>query len=210
MNSPTITMERDSAAARLEEYEQAASKNPRAMHDLDRQIMAGYKALAQGHRLVDVNEAIKHGGMNLAGLPKLAIARAHVQECHWEATSIWRNTPGQNDWGLVPDGGGTFNYRSDRFPRVSDDRAIWKLSPATFDVARQSRKPVTAMLPLIPLPLRPRHDLSNYFLLWEANWFPAPPIDPYLLKPVCGSLMQIVAEWEVTPLELAAVRGGMR
>jgi hypothetical protein len=62
-------------------------------------------------------------------------------------------------------------------------------------------------VPLIPLPMRPRRKLHNYFILWEANWNPEPPRDPYLLKPLAGTLMEIVAEWDLSPLEIAAVRG---
>ena len=68
---------------------------------------------------------------------------------------------------------------------------------------------MSAFLPLVPAPLRPKYHLRNYFVLWEANWHPAPPVDPYLLKPIVGSLMEIVAEWDVSPIELAAVRQGI-
>jgi hypothetical protein len=71
MNSPTITMEKDAAVKKLDAYEQAARRNPAAFQELDRGILQGYRVLARGGRLVDVNEAIKVGGLNLAGIPKL-------------------------------------------------------------------------------------------------------------------------------------------
>ena len=195
MNSPTITMERESAVARLEEYEEAARKNPKLRTELDRQVMQGYRIMARGGRLVDLNEAIRHGGLNIAGLPKLAVARADAKSARWgmrSNTSMfwWHESSRYDD-----------RYKSDRF--------CWVVPPGFFDYSKTPRRDFEAMTPLIPLPHRPKHDLSNYFLLWEANWF-ALPVDPYLLRPVVGPLMEIIAEWEVSPLELAAVRAAIR
>lgn len=194
MNSPTITMEKQAALKKLAEYEEAMRTNPKAKRELDRGILQGYRILAKGGRLVDVNEAIKAGGLNLAKLPRLAIARAHV-----EATS-WGNSHGRI---LIY----TWAPRSPFFDsRYFGNKYTWRLPTDLFGDASVSEKAVRAMCPLIPLPLRPRHDLSNYFLLWEANWHPEPPRDPYLLRPLAGSLMEIVAEWDLTPLEVAAMR----
>jgi hypothetical protein len=88
---------------------------------------------------------------------------------------------------------------------------MWPVPAGTFDKDKiVVGKDFLAMTPLVPLPLRPKHKLENYFLLWEANWHPAPPRDPYLLRPLAGSLMEIIAEWELTDLEVAAVSGAMR
>jgi hypothetical protein len=196
MDSPTITMEKDSALAKLDEYEQAAKRNPKQFQELDRQVMQGYRVLARGGRLVDVNEALRHGGLNLAGQPKLAIARADAKQVRWTLSS-----PNCVYW---------WHDRSHWSGQRASDRWRWVLNGVFNPQMCYYKGAVSAMTPLIPLPHRPKHDPSNYFLLWEANWFPAPPCDPYLLRPITGSLMEIIAEWEVTPIELAAVRNAMR
>ena len=79
MNSPTITMDQTAAAAKLEEYAEAAKRDPDTFGATDRNIVKGLRALAKGKRLIDVNEAIVAGGLNAERLPRLAIARAHAQ-----------------------------------------------------------------------------------------------------------------------------------
>jgi hypothetical protein len=197
MRSTTITMERTTALEKLEQYEQAAKSNPKVFQEMDRSIMQGYRVLARGGRLLDVNEALKAGGLNLAGQPKLAIARANVPLTRFRVSN---------------NGAGFYWWHENRVwsSRYDGDRFSWRVAEKTFDYGGRNSRDVEAMTPLIPLPLRPKHDLSNYFLLWEANWHPAPPVDPYLLRPITGSLMEIIAEWDLTPLEVAAVRGAMR
>jgi hypothetical protein len=200
MNSPTIQMEKSAAAAKLEEYEKAMEKNPKLATQIDRDVMRGYKLLAKGARLVDVNEAIRHGGLNLAGLPKLAISRAHVASVRFSRTSdlaayLWHDHAPRYRWS------GNW-YTSDTYR--------WVLPDNVFPWDKKDHREVMALTPLIPLPIRPARSLHNYFLLWEANWHPAPPRDPYLLQQVTGSLMEIVAEWDVSDLELAAVSAAMQ
>jgi hypothetical protein len=178
MNSPTITMEREHAVKTLERYEEARRKNPRACTETDRRIADGYKVLAKGGRLIDVSEALKAGGLNLAGIPKLAIARAHVHRTEWRA-------------------GLEFGY-------VDGAYTGWAHGGGRYEWGQTSRD-FSALAPHIPLPHRPKFKLENYFLLWEANWHTLPR-DPYLLRAITGALMEIVAEWDLTDLEIAAVR----
>jgi hypothetical protein len=208
MNSTTIEMTQSAALEKLESYERAIEANPRAATTIDLDVMRGYKVLARGGRLLEVNAAIVAAGLNLAGQPKLAISRAHVSECHWQAqtTYTWDVATGKGEWQLT--GGCHYIYNPER-RRVTDERVRWTL-PALSFTGKLSRLSIKALTPFIPLPVRPRHNLSNYFLLWEANWHPSPPVDPYLLRPVAGSLMEILAEWDVSPVELAAVRHAMQ
>jgi hypothetical protein len=202
-------MERESALEKLEQYEQAAKTNPKLMRDLDRGIMQGYRVLAKGGRLIDANDALIAGGLNIAGIPRLAIARAHVEACRWEPTGEYESGS------YSPNGGGKYRW-SGRWQRMTDDRVEWTVPKGSFPaekIARDAHRRIRnfeAQIPLVPLPLRPRHNLSNYFVLWEANWHPVPPRDPYLLRKLAGSLMEIVAEWELTDLEVAAVASAMR
>jgi hypothetical protein len=199
MNTPTIEMEREVAVAKLEAYELAIEKNPKLATRLDREVMQGYRVVARGGRLVDVHDAIRHGGTDLAGHPKLAIARASAPWTTYCYSGM--SDSGRFFWAHP-------NRSSDG--RFLGDNYSWLVQPGTFDPNKVPRTRVKALTPLIPLPLRPKAHLGNFFLLWEANWLPDPPRDPYLLRPIAGSLMEILAEWDVTPLELAAVRNAMR
>jgi hypothetical protein len=61
-------------------------------------------------------------------------------------------------------------------------------------------------LPLVPLPLRPKRALTNYHVLWEAEWRRAVPVDPLLLRRLGkGDLWLVVAQWDLTPVEVAAL-----
>jgi hypothetical protein len=215
MQSPTITMQRQQAVEKLEQYEQALRSNPRASTETDRRIADGYKVLAKGGRLIDVNEALKAGGLNLAGIPKLAFARAHVESVAWRPNAYTsKQWDRKRSWSVntsgIADGGGLYDYgRSQGFMdyrTVIDDRAMWAVPKGTFRADKVQAKDFRAMVPHVPLPHRPKHNLDNYFILFEANWHPEPPRDPYLLRPITGALMEIVAEWDLTDLEIAAVR----
>ena len=194
MNSPTITMEKAQAIQKLEEYEEAARKRPDLVADIDRTLMLAYKSLAQGKRLIDVNDALRHGGLNLSGIPKLAIARANAASStvkwfdHGAAKFFW-------------------NEKAVWDARFGSDRFCWTTPRGTFENnLLTNRREYRTFVPMIPLPLRPKHHLENYFILWEANWHPEPSRDPYLLRPIAGPLMEILAEWDLTPIEIAAVR----
>ena len=62
------------------------------------------------------------------------------------------------------------------------------------------------MVPLIPLPLRPKRGLENYHVLWEAEWTGKVPFDPMLLRRIGrADLWLVVAGWDLTEVERAAL-----
>jgi hypothetical protein len=69
------------------------------------------------------------------------------------------------------------------------------------------RPTAEAIVPTIPPDLRPPHALRGYHILWEAAWTPTPPSDPVLLKSLGGPLYAVLAQWDLTPLERAVLRG---
>jgi hypothetical protein len=88
----------------------------------------------------------------------------------------------------------TFVFPADSFP-LSWDRKH-----------RVSRSDHAAQLPLIPAHLRPQRGLANYHILWEAEWEPLPPRDPYLLRRIGkADLWLVVAHWDLTEVERAAL-----
>jgi hypothetical protein len=166
-------------------------------------IMRGYRAIAKGTKLIRLSEVLAaggsvnwHSGDRKWRMPNLAVMRAS-EKWAWcsgidrdgsvsfvgEQNLSWRNRRRR-----VALPSGTFP-RDDERPRRS-----------SFDALR-------AMVPLVPPPLRPAHDLGNYHILWEAEWRSVPPRDPALLKRLSGDLYAVIAVWDLTELERAVLAG---
>jgi hypothetical protein len=132
-------------------------------------------------------------------MPKLALASAMAKACFLErhvnggatmkSSQNWRAKGNSYDWRA-----GTFTFPPDTFPWGWDRKA------------RVHRSDHKAQLPIIPLHLRPRRGLANYHILWEAEWEPIPPRDPYLLRRIGkADLWLVVAHWDLTEVERAAL-----
>ena len=190
MNVQLIQMERTKAIEILDQYKQVAHKNRDAEYQALRQ---GYKALAKGLSLIDVGEAIKHAGLDHLKRPRMAICRPDAQYVFWSTDS---------------DLGGYFSM--DRRINGRATRRFIKMPPGTFadrDAKRWDKW--KAIVPSIPPPLRPPHALSNYHILWEAEW-QAVPRDPILLRRLSGLLFVVLAQWDMSPLEQAILRGKLQ
>ena len=97
-------------------------------------------------------------------------------------------------------GGQTYPSHSKKnilLPQDTFDDATWN---------KRNHNPITAIVPLVPPRLRPK-DLSKYYILWEAEWDPLAPVDPFLLKRLTNRFFAVVAEWDLTPLERAVIEG---
>lgn len=186
MNVQTITMAKEDARKAFQAYRSAIKDR----HDAEAvAIMRGYKALAKGRALVDLFEVLKEGGCDHLGQPRLAVARAHWQQCHFRGSDS---------------GGGSFvkerHYWWSRSSQFSEIIVPGQTFPA------KPKGDLLAVVPLIPAPLRPAFSLTNYHLLWEADWTSIPR-DPMLLRHLSGSLYAVLATWDLTPLEQAVLRG---
>jgi hypothetical protein len=62
-----------------------------------------------------------------------------------------------------------------------------------------------AIVPIVPVYLRPKRGLANYHVLWEAEWRRIPPHDPMLLRRIGGDMWLVVAQWDLTEVERAAL-----
>jgi hypothetical protein len=62
------------------------------------------------------------------------------------------------------------------------------------------------VVPLVPIHLRPRRALGAYHILWEAEWKRVPPVDPMLLRRIGGDIWLVVAAWDLTEVERAAMQ----
>ena len=193
MKLPLITIPRAEARQHFLDYRRAVRE--RAQKD-DATLMIGYRALAQGKRVVNGAEAIAQGGVGADGLPALAITRADAERCFVRYYTQGAVQYGANDrlvlQTLRPNRSMLRAFKVDTLPR-------WTTTP--FRSMREGE----ARVPIIPPRLRPAHALSNYHVLWEATWSRLAPKDPALLKDIGGGLYVVLAIWDLTELERAVI-----
>lgn len=153
----------------------------------DEEIARIYKHIARGRTVIRALESIRQAGLGYDGFPKLAIAPAHLTMCCWR--------PGR-EAGVF---GATGRTRAARnFVRMD-----WPGLNATKYYAE-------AVVPLIPVHLRPKRGLQNYHVLWEAEWTRRYPVDPYLLRRFGGDAWLVVAAWDLTDVERAVMSHRLR
>lgn len=196
MDLATIDMPRAEARERYLEYRRA--KRDHADAELDA-IAAGYRAIAQGHAVINLRDTIAAGGLvDVAGggrteqLPALAVARASDR-----FATVATSTDGSLRYqAVIPD-------RSWR-PRVTNRQDL-RFPSGTLPGVSHTYERFRAVVPIIPPALRPAAKLERYHILWEAVWEPMPPVDPALLRHLRGDLYAVIAVWDLTPLEQAVL-----
>jgi hypothetical protein len=157
---------------------------------VDEEIRRAYRLIAQGRMIIRALDAVRLAGLGDDGLPKLAIARADQK-----TQSLMMHRDGSARM--------TFWRWRGRFPASRTfDWPAGAFSPRQSQFCRQAE----AVVPLVPLPLRPKRGLENYFILWEADWSKAVPHDPLLLRRLGkGDLWLVLAQWDLTEVERAAL-----
>lgn len=173
----TMAMDRSLARDLLAKYRKA--RTPAT--DEDRAIMTAYREIARGRIVIQAAQAIREAGWNEQGLPVLAMIRADCQTCRAGCSSTDLTFSSM-----------IRGYERAKFivPRMPETRLGWRRGEA--------------VVPLVPLHLRPKHHLRNYWILWEADW-KAIPHDPLLLRKLSGDLWLVLAAWDLTPVERAAL-----
>ncbi|MGH8665351.1 MAG: hypothetical protein ACREUX_13905 [Burkholderiales bacterium] len=181
MQVESIKLNREKARELYQQYR--AHKGVQTEQDAE--IEQTYKLIAEGHTVLQAVASIKAAGLNEQRLPRLAIARADAAKVWWRTQ--WR--------------GGRFSI--DSWPRGNQARSR-RVIVRDWDVIENSPSG-EAMVLIVPVYLRPRQALEKYHILFEAEWRPLPPVDPYLLRHVSGDLWLVVAAWELTDVERAAM-----
>jgi hypothetical protein len=121
--------------------------------------------------------------------PKLAIARAHWQDCWFFFAGGSPRFAFERNHGVYRRAiaGGKIDLTETAFgPPLAPDL--------------RSRMMLRAPVPHIPPAFRPQRELSKYLILWEAEWQEVPH-DPILLSPIGADLYLVCAQWDLTPLE---------
>lgn len=187
------------ARKRFREYQAAVRKRH---SDEDAAIAAGYRAMAEGKRLISLSRTIEAGGLNDQGLPALAVARANAEWCYlgWEISRFGRPAP-EVSWNVT--------FSEVQRPPSNARHVVRRFRDLFTGLDVGSGRSgfwwdLRAMVPPVPPSLRPARGLGRYHVLWEVDRWeraPLPPGDPALLRQIAGDLYAVVATWDLTELE---------
>lgn len=194
--SARITTNPQHARQLLRQYREA--KGPRT--DADKAIMSAFRAIARGQVVIQAAESIRKAGWGADGFPKLAMTRANAERCVVSCSSSGTAIAfhdASSRAGYV-----RARYRVENMP----PRENTPYEQPAWSSRRWAVERAEALVPLIPLPHRPQHNLRNYWILWEAVWQPArAPRDPLLLRHLEGDLWLVLAAWDLTDVERAVI-----
>ncbi|SCK49483.1 hypothetical protein VAR608DRAFT_4929 [Variovorax sp. HW608] len=188
MHTEPITLDRERARVLWRDYR----KHQHWSQPIDDEVSRTYHALAQGKVVIRALESMKVAGLDAGGLPRLALVRADAEHCWLQAES---------------DGSAVFTMNQSALHAWRDSAyARQRINMPRGSFAFTQRKRACAIVPTVPLPLRPKRGLENYHILFEAEWMPVPPKDPMLLRRVGKADLWIVcAAWDLTEVEQAAL-----
>jgi len=183
-----------------------ARKKKDRLHTEDEELMAMYKAMREGKRVIILGEVFSETGVDEDGLPNLAIGRADWKWCHF-GVSGGRTSYGKDTGPFFSEYGSYWDhtrhnsiYMPDQYFPTDTTNTHWRSQH------NKPSYPVKSMVPTVPAHLRP-DDLSKYWILWEAEWDKSPPEDPILLSRLNLYTFAVVAEWDLSPLERSVLYG---
>lgn len=210
MNVELLTESRKKVEQELESLREIFKQDGKKRKEtLYRDLQKVYGHLQHGKKIIDLFEAMKKGGLNQDGDPKLAIARADLKQiyCHKnerggcmfsQYESSWNRHKGTKISGDLTIPGGTFTW-------IIDTSSGWR------KIKNERIKAPVPLIPCILLLKEVRLKIQNYYILWELEkWEPLPPRDPILLIPLTPNLYGVIATWNLTELERAIIRGRLR
>lgn len=191
----TVTLDRETAAQRAALWEGGTKTDDR--------VNAAHRALEEGRQLVNLRQALQKGAQPRSGterdglgqmvvglnerMPKLAVVRADKPEV---SVNVHRS-------GETTLKAGRWSYEIATPP--------WDGDPIHYSAV--------AAVPTVPPALRVPN-MKDHLILWEPEWRRISQrnaihinVDPALLEHVVGDLWMVVAAWELTELEIAALGG---
>jgi hypothetical protein len=200
MNIEQMVVDRAEAERLYRKYkEHRAYSEP-----IDWEIQRAYQHLSKGRLVIRAIQSVLNSGVNEDGLPKLALCKATAKDCY-----LHRDQNGSAVMSSV-----ATEYRANKTNSISWRESSFAFPRETFPLTnwgdqprqRQRRDTRRAQVPLVPIHLRPRRGMPNYHVLFEAEWTPVPPRDPYLLRRIgAADLWLVVAHWDLTEVERAAL-----
>lgn len=199
MNVSVFTMNKAEAEKKLLAYRTQLKRRANKEYEL---AAKAYEMVAKGLAVLNVADAFAQTGLGEDLRPRLAIARADRKEVEVEVlpnrsrlifNTLERSTSGYSGDLLINI---PFSFTSEQVNAIG-----WGKSGF-------------ALVPMIPADVRPAEGQDkDYFILWEVERWAnrsltaRPSRDPYLLKHIAGELYAVVAEWDLTDLELSIMAG---
>lgn len=215
MNVPTIEMSIEEAETLYEDYSKLIKQRGDDTEKYLKELKSTYYHLSQGRKVIDIFEVFKKSGTRENGDTYLGLARADWKKVvfHKQAMGAGTFTNTEINWsstfpaGSVDLPGTTFpTWATDEVPADATD---WQKAHPTI-----ARRSLQTKVPIIPVHILPEGKLDNYYILFEVvegAWteLPTPPVgaDPYLLKRINSNCFVVLAEWDVTDIEQAVMRG---
>lgn len=189
MNVATVKVSQWDARENLRRLRRRMHADAHAAADQNyRNLEKTYIQQAKGCPIIDVALVIPAAGRFPSGLPKLAFARA-------DRSRVLCNAYG--------DGRVRFDWSGRGWPRAGETLET-RFTDRIAAPGSATAIAGSAIVPLVPIDKKPRGQLSNFHILWEADW-KAAPVDPYLLRHIAGTLYAVVAEWDLTATERAVL-----
>lgn len=173
MNVQTLEYDRDKAAEMVKVYREHKS----AQTEVDAELERIYYQISRGRKVIAALQSIVAAGLGPDGLPKLAIVRADKARC-----DCW---VGSNET---------------EFCGRATQSTVSAMNRINIRGLTGQWKRGTAIVPMIPIHLRPKAELHNYHILWEADWKQV-PVDPMLLRRIGKDSWVVLAAWYLTELE---------
>lgn len=186
------------AKQKYEEYKNAEKQQGgyfKQKNPLYKDLKLLYGAIKRGHKVFNIEEVIKRGGLNKDNHPAIAIAPMTLQIVYLTYTFY-----------------GHVRYRKERWSS-SDRNIIIKINNA-FPQWSDTNIPVgytkgtgelimEAPVPLVPPQYVPKNlDLSDFYVLWEVDhWKRVAPTDPWLCRRLTDKYFILLEGWDLTDLE---------
>lgn len=196
MQLPTITAD---PAEALRKHQAYLNEQHADAYDFSTRCAAAYEALQSGRALISLSAAIRAGGLDDNGRPRLAVARADRKEVYMS----WRRG---DEIIRFCSAAQPHRWSAGEWPALN---RFVNMKQTHQDPQRWQRSGY-ALVPAVPADVRPKTgQLSAWFILWEVeHWSETsmtaqPPTDPYLLEHIGGDLYVIIAQWDLTDLERA-------
>lgn len=181
-------LQKEDAEKKWQEYCRLIHREPLEQYKI---LKRAYYELKQGRTIIDIYKAFEVAGTFENGYPRLAIARAGQQKVVFRGSN-WRRSSGG-------------------FYKSPDAIVAQTLIPT---LKRDYLSERETLVPIVPSEHCPENGLNKYFILWEVEedgWkpTPTPPGDPLLLKRISKNLFAVMAAWDLTPLERAAIKSAL-
>lgn len=202
--APIIEMDEAEAKALYDDYAEQIKKRGDDAEKHLKDLKSTYYHLSQGRKVIDIYEVFKNSGLKKDGTPQLAIARADLKKVYFHKEAMGAGCFAKKEnWYDAADNvrlpSGTFKQWE---MTETDPNDKWSRPK----IVRQS---LVSKVPLVPAHVMPSGKLDNYYILFEVVQWDDVPVaaDPYLLKRINANAFVVLAEWDVTPIEQAIMRG---